>query len=331
MNPLRTFWLTVFSMMFVVSAPLALAQEEDEGTESGAEEVAETVVEAVETGEDAATAPPAEAMEEVIVTGSRLKRTTFESISPLQIVNAEISREAGLVDAAEIIQTSTSSADVQIDLTFSGFVLDNGPGASTANLRGLSSDRTLILLNGRRMAPGGVEGAPSNPDLNLIPGSLVAQYDFLLDGASSVYGSDAIAGVVNVKLRKDFNGFEVRGSTDNTDAFGPSSSDISFTWGRISVEASSVLRRPYVETHSSAMKMRLSHVNVRSTTKSMRMVWFEQTMCTTSIGSVSTQRRAAQAVSRTSSTGYPRELVPSTGPAVEQMAVGLTSQNHTRS
>lgn len=231
MIPLRTFWSMVFSSVLLVSAPLALAQEEEEGAETGAEEVAETVVEAVATGEEAATTPT-ESMEEVVVTGSRLKRTTFESISPLQIVNAEISREAGLVDAAEIIQTSTSSADVQIDLTFSGFVLDNGPGASTANLRGLSSDRTLILLNGRRMAPGGVEGAPSNPDLNLIPGSLVAQYDFLLDGASSVYGSDAIAGVVNVKLRKDFNGFEVRAETDNTEAFGPSSSDISFTWGQ---------------------------------------------------------------------------------------------------
>ena len=214
-------------MAFFVSAPWVLAQEEED-----AEEAAQTDVETVEPDEDTTVEPAAEAMEEVVVTGSRLKRTTFESISPLQIVNAEISREVGLVDAAEIIQTSTSSADVQIDLTFSGFVLDNGPGASTANLRGLSSDRTLILLNGRRMAPGGVEGAPSNPDLNLIPAALVAQYDFLLDGASSVYGSDAIAGVVNVKLRKDFNGFEVRGTTDNTDAFGPSSSDLSFTWGQ---------------------------------------------------------------------------------------------------
>ena len=220
MNSLRTFWLCIFSTILIASSSWTFAQEE-ESAAADAEEVAETVVEAEETDVDTATEPAAGPIEEVVVTGSRLKRTTFESISPLQIVNAEISREAGLVDAAEIIQTSTSSADVQIDLTFSGFVLDNGPGASTANLRGLSPNRTLILLNGRRMAPGGVEGAPSNPDLNLIPGSLIAQYDFLLDGASSVYGSDAIAGVVNVKLRKDFNGFEVRADTNNTDAFGP--------------------------------------------------------------------------------------------------------------
>ena len=228
MISLRTIWLGILALAFVVSASWASAQEE-EGAAS--DDAAETVEEAVVAGDETAESTD-EPIEEVVVTGSRLKRTTFESISPLQIVNAEISREAGLVDAADIIQTSTSSADVQIDLTFSGYVLDNGPGASTANLRGLSSDRTLILLNGRRMAPGGVEGAPSNPDLNLIPASLVSQYDFLLDGASSVYGSDAIAGVVNVLLRKDFNGFEFRADSDNTDAFGPSSSSMSLTWGQ---------------------------------------------------------------------------------------------------
>lgn len=231
MNSLRTLWLCIAALAFVFSSTWISAQEE-EADEASAEEVVETTVEPTDEATEDEAAAPTEPMEEVVVTGSRLKRTTYDSISPLQIVNAEISREAGMVDAAEIIQTSTSSADTQIDLTFSGYVLDNGPGASTANLRGLSSDRTLILLNGRRMAPAGVEGAPSNPDLNLIPASLVGQYDFLLDGASSVYGSDAIAGVVNVLLRKDFNGFEIRGSTDNTDAFGPSSSDVSITWGR---------------------------------------------------------------------------------------------------
>ena len=230
MNSLRTFWLCIFSTILIASASWTLAQEE-ESAAADADEVAETVVEAEES--DAATATePTQRMEEVVVTGSRLKRTTFESISPLQIINAEVSREAGLVDAAEIIQTSTSSADVQVDLTFSGFVLDNGPGSATANLRGLDPSRTLILLNSRRMAPAGIGGAPSNPDLNLVPASLVAQYEVLTDGASSVYGSDAIAGVINIKLRKDFNGFEIRGNTSQTDAFGPQRSDLSVTWGR---------------------------------------------------------------------------------------------------
>ena len=115
-------------------------------------------------------------LDRVVVTGSRLQRETYTSISPLQIITAEGSREAGLVNSAEILQKSTASAGQQIDLSFSGFVLDNGPGASTVDLRGLGAGRTLVLLNGRRLAPSGVEGAPVAPDLNLIPGSLFQQY-----------------------------------------------------------------------------------------------------------------------------------------------------------
>ena len=98
-----------------------------------------------------------------------------------------------MIDPAEILQGSTASTGQQIDLTFQGFVLDNGPAASTVNLRGLGASRNLILINGRRVSPSGVEGAPAAPNLNLLPRSLVARYDILLDGASSVYGSDAIA------------------------------------------------------------------------------------------------------------------------------------------
>ena len=149
------------------------------------------------------------ATDEVVVTGSRLKRDTYSSISPLQVITGQVSREIGLIDPGTILQESTAASGVQIDLTFQGFVLDNGPGATTIDLRGLGASRTLVLINGRRVAPGGVEGAPVSPDINLIPGALVQQYEVLLDGASSVYGSDALAGVVNVILRKDFDGFEV--------------------------------------------------------------------------------------------------------------------------
>jgi len=144
----------------------------------------------------------------IVVTGSRLQRETYTSIQPLQIITAEGSREAGLIDATDILQQSTAAAGQQIDLTFSGFVLDNGPGAQTLSLRGLGAQRTLLLLNGRRLAPSGVEGAPIAPDLSLIPSSMVQRYEILLDGASSVYGSDAVAGVTNVIMRKDYDGFE---------------------------------------------------------------------------------------------------------------------------
>jgi iron complex outermembrane receptor protein len=145
----------------------------------------------------------------IVVTGSRIKRDTYSSISPLQVLTTESSNEAGLFDPSQILQRSESASGQQIDATFQGFVLDNGPGSQTLNLRGLGANRTLLLLNGRRLAPAGVEGAPVNPSINLLPGSLIDRYDLLLDGASSVYGSDAVAGVGNVILRKDFDGLEL--------------------------------------------------------------------------------------------------------------------------
>ena len=149
----------------------------------------------------------------IIVTGSRIQRTnTYSSISPLQTLDTQTLQDTGQFDAATILQTSIAAAGQQIDATFQGYVLDNGPGSETLNLRGLGADRTLLLIDGRRMAPAGVEGAPTNPSINLLPSSLIARYDLLLDGASSVYGSDAIAGVGNIILRKDIDSLEVYGS-----------------------------------------------------------------------------------------------------------------------
>ncbi len=167
----------------------------------------------------------------IIVTGSRIKRDTFSSISPLQVITAETSLKAGLIDPAQILQQSESASGQQIDATFQGFVLDNGPGSQTLNLRGLDPNRTLVLINGRRMAPAGVEGAPANPSINQIPGSLVERYDLLLDGASSIYGSDAIAGVANVILRKDFDGFELIGNGSILEAGSNTNYTIAGNWG----------------------------------------------------------------------------------------------------
>ncbi|MDE0055420.1 MAG: TonB-dependent receptor [Gammaproteobacteria bacterium] len=196
----------VLSGCLIAFSPQILAKE-DEADEAAQEEEAPAaeVEEAVVAADDQE--PVADEL--VVVTGSRLKRDTYSSIAPLQIITAEVSREAGLIDAGDILRESSATTGNQVDLTFQGYVLDNGPGATEVSLRGLGGNRTLILINGRRMAPSGVEGAPVSPDIGLIPGSLVGQFDLLLDGASSVYGSDAIGGVANVILRKDFDGFEL--------------------------------------------------------------------------------------------------------------------------
>ncbi len=175
-------------------------------------------------------------IEEITVTGSRVVRDTFSSISPLQVIDGEVARDLGLIDTADLLRQTTVVQGTQFTTglsTSGGILTDSGPGSSTASLRGLDAGRTLVLVNGRRLAPAGVGGAPSAPDLNLVPGSLVDRVDVLLDGASSVYGSDAVAGVVNVILKSDFDGLQLdwyRSST-GLENNGGDQQVISATWG----------------------------------------------------------------------------------------------------
>ena len=199
---MRTF---NYNLLFLLLLTLPAWSQDSSSDANATEEV--MIEESVET-EDSSSSMSNSDVEEVVVTGSRIKKSTFTSISPLQIISSEVSREAGLIDPADILQESSAATGRQIDTSFVGFVLDNGPGASTLSLRGLGAGRTLLLINGRRVGPGGVEGAPTSPDLNLLPGGLIQRYDLLLDGASSVYGSDAVGGVTNVILRSDFDGWE---------------------------------------------------------------------------------------------------------------------------
>lgn len=169
------------------------------------EDDAVTVIEEVDEEDEAR-------QERVVVTGSRIARDEFSSASPLQVIDGEVSRDLGLIDASDLLGQTTVVQGQQTTTglsTSAGLLTDSGPGSATASLRGLDAGRTLVLINGRRLAPAGVRGAPSAPDLNLIPGSLIERVDVLLDGASSVYGSDAVAGVVNYILRDDFDGLQL--------------------------------------------------------------------------------------------------------------------------
>ncbi|WP_286263043.1 TonB-dependent receptor [Thalassotalea atypica] len=171
-------------------------------------------------------------IERVIVTGSRIRRSEFSTASPVQVISGDISRELGLFDATEMLQSTNQAAGSQIDNSFGGFVLDNGPGSATVGFRGLGADRTLLLVNGKRMAPAGVGGAPTSPDLNLIPAVMIDRVENLYDGASTVYGSDAVAGVANVILRQDVEGFELQGSINNPKGDGGEETVLSGMWGK---------------------------------------------------------------------------------------------------
>jgi iron complex outermembrane receptor protein len=151
-----------------------------------------------------------EAIEQIVVTGSRIKRdTSFNSTSPLAVIDASEQMQFGALDAASILRQSTSVSGQQVDSSFSGFTVDGGPGAETIALRGLGPERTLVLMDGRRLGAAGNFGAAVFPDLALIPSFLVNRAEILLSGASSIYGADAVAGVVNIITPKDFEGVQV--------------------------------------------------------------------------------------------------------------------------
>jgi iron complex outermembrane recepter protein len=135
----------------------------------------------------------------ITVTGSRLRRDAFNSVSPVQLITREEVTAAGFTSATDVLQgTAVTQGGAQVNNAFGGFVTDGGPGANTLSLRGLGAGRTLVLINGRRVAPSGTRGAVGSTDLNVLPNAIIDHIEVLKDGASSIYGSDAIAGVVNV-------------------------------------------------------------------------------------------------------------------------------------
>lgn len=158
----------------------------------------------------------ADATDTVVVTGSRTRRDdTFNSIAPLQTIDAETIRSAGFINPVDIITSQSVVNGVQPDaLTDDRVPTASGPGSAAVSLRGLGAERTLVMVDGRRMAPAGIGGAPTTVDLNLLPSAIIGRVETLLDGAGSVYGSDAVAGVVNIILKDDFEGvrFEFSGS-----------------------------------------------------------------------------------------------------------------------
>lgn len=183
----------------------------------------------------------------IVVTGSRVRRDSFTSTAPLQVIDSETIAEAGLVDVGEILRQTTVVQGVQLDLQVNAnFVTNAGPGGQTVGLRGLQPERTLVLINGRRFAPAGVEGAPTLPDISLIPSAMIERVDILLDGASSVYGSDAVAGVTNIILRSQFDGVAVEFFRSNPEDTGGAEQQYSLLMGAAADKAKFVLGAEYV-------------------------------------------------------------------------------------
>ena len=153
-----------------------------------------------------AAAAATEEVSEVVVTGTRIPSPNLESVSPVTAIGAAELRAQGVTRVEDMINTLPQAFAAQ------GAALSNGStGTATINLRGLGATRTLVLIDGRRLMPGtpNTAGGSLAADINFIPGALVQRVDVLTGGASAVYGADAVAGVVNFIMQKNFEGVRV--------------------------------------------------------------------------------------------------------------------------
>lgn len=163
-------------------------------------------------------------VERLQVTGSHIKRIDVEGPSPVQIIDRDMLDQTGY----------NSVSDVLRDITASSFGAQreqagtNSAGTSSVDLRGLGADRTLVLLDGKRLPTDPVTGVV---DLNLIPMAAVERIDVLKDGASATYGSDALGGVVNIITRRDFVGMQVTARTSANKDKGGERTDFSLVAG----------------------------------------------------------------------------------------------------
>lgn len=140
----------------------------------------------------------------IVVTGSRLASPNLDSASPVTVVSAEEIKNTGTTRVEDLVNSLPQVFAGQ------GSNYSNGSsGTATLNLRGLGSERNLVLVNGRRVTPG--DPGTSAADINVIPGAMVKRVDVLTGGASSVYGADAVSGVVNFVMDTKFEGFRVDG------------------------------------------------------------------------------------------------------------------------
>ena len=142
-----------------------------------------------------------ENVEELIVTGSRIVRKDLTSVSPLSITSSEDVKLSGFTRVEDLMNSLP-----QIEAAQTSFISNGATGTASLDLRGMGTARTLVLINGRRMQPGGLGQAA---DINQIPTALIERVEVITGGASATYGADAVAGVVNFVMDTDFEGLEI--------------------------------------------------------------------------------------------------------------------------
>lgn len=184
-------------------------------------------------------------VQRVEITGSSIKRIAKEGALPVEVITVKQLEDQGIVTAEQLIATLNVNGNGSDNLASNSDVTSGAQrgnnGASSANLRGQGSDSTLVLLNGRRIATHGMKG--SAVDLNSIPMAAVERVEILKDGASAIYGTDAIGGVINFILRKNYQGLEAQAFVDVAQESGGEIGRASLTggWGDLDTDGWNVL------------------------------------------------------------------------------------------
>lgn len=159
---------------------------------------------------------PAQKIDKIVVTGSSIKRIEGEAALPVQVITREEIERAGVTTAAELLTKISANAAALTDgASFSDIAGQRG--FNGANLRGIGVSSTLILLNGRRIANFASPGASSGVDLNSIPSAAIERVEVLKDGASAIYGTDAISGVINFITRNEYRGIDLSAYASDTE------------------------------------------------------------------------------------------------------------------
>jgi iron complex outermembrane receptor protein len=193
---------------------------------------ADTADEDVITTIDTAPAEDEARQDKIVVTGSLLARDEFASSSPIQVITAEVATLEGLVDTAALLQGSSLAAgSTQLNNTFQNYVTNGGLGAQTIDLRGCGDTRTLVLIDGKRPGSSGTRGSIAALDLNVLPQSIISRVEVLKDGASTIYGSDAVCGVVNIITRDSVDSLELNFDVSRPFDSGGEQYGVSGAWG----------------------------------------------------------------------------------------------------
>ncbi|WP_067065906.1 TonB-dependent receptor plug domain-containing protein [Roseateles chitosanitabidus] len=165
-------------------------------------------------------------LERVVVTGSAIKRIDAETAVPVTVVKMDDLRKSGITSVEQVMANLTS---VQASTNTTQSVGSSSGGASFADMRGIGADKTLVLLNGQRIANNAVDG--SAPDLNMIPFAAIDRIEVLRDGASSLYGTDAIGGVINFITKSNYQGGTITVGFDSPEKSGGKSRTVNAGFG----------------------------------------------------------------------------------------------------